>query len=593
MLQTCLENKVIFEFLNYYDKNCWKRLIPSLLEIAILNLKYSFNKLLFSEEDFHNIIKDLKLKLKKGININGKPKSRRVKKYNIIFSKPPNDWRTSDGWGEPDNFSNYRHYRSLKKNNDNSKKKLAQTVKSKIKEQVDLDKKKYYDNINYINNKLSQSYNERERINYAISYDKDFRPEIIERTTIKKNKDKKGGKKIIQKMTQEEYEERYIDENQDNNEINYEENEDDVFEKSQGKNQINNQYNNNNNINKINNKIKKKNKNEINKINIKRNNLYHYKINYNNKDNNNNIKINDKSNFNNNINNNYFNYQNNDIDKIANSQKGFEHQFFKNQNRLNNNNIIINKEKNNNINIENNSADLINNNKNNNFFPKNINKPINQINKIELGINDIGKNVDLIGIEKKYKTKIDELEKNILSQNNYMNDSDENKNIYDNTNKYNNDLNKNNIDNYADKLKVNITNMEDYKIKKGIANIDNNNNYNNENNQNLEINIINNDNNKNNNNNNNNDINNEDDNDNNNENEEENNEEEGEEIEEDEKIEENEKIEEDEKINEGENNLYNNEEEELLSQMSNLTEKGKSLFKRAMDEYPPLEEDNF
>ena len=29
----------------------------------------------------------------------------------------------------------------------------------------------------------------------------------------------------------------------------------------------------------------------------------------------------------------------------------------------------------------------------------------------------------------------------------------------------------------------------------------------------------------------------------------------------------------------------------VLSQMSNMSEKAKSLFKRAMEEYPPLEED--
>ena len=29
----------------------------------------------------------------------------------------------------------------------------------------------------------------------------------------------------------------------------------------------------------------------------------------------------------------------------------------------------------------------------------------------------------------------------------------------------------------------------------------------------------------------------------------------------------------------------------LLSQMSNMTERTKSLFKRTMDEYPPAEED--
>ena len=38
---------------------------------------------------------------------------------------------------------------------------------------------------------------------------------------------------------------------------------------------------------------------------------------------------------------------------------------------------------------------------------------------------------------------------------------------------------------------------------------------------------------------------------------------------------------------------WENNEDGFLSQMSNMTEKTKLLFKKAMDEYPPLEEDTF
>ena len=106
------------------------------------------------------------------------------------------------------------------------------------------------------------------------------------------------------------------------------------------------------------------------------------------------------------------------------------------------------------------------------------------------------------------------------------------------------------IENYADKLKVNITNMEDYKMQKSK-----NKNNNNDQNHNLEINIINND------------------------DEEVNNEVGEEEIEEEEN-------------EQNENNLNDNEEGEYLSQMSNMTEKGKFLFKKAMDECPFTEEEN-
>jgi hypothetical protein len=67
-----------------------------------------------------------------------------------------------------------------------------------------------------------------EKINYAISYDKNLQPEVIEKTTI--NKNIKGGKKIVEKMTQEEYEQKFPDEEQNlqNNEYEEEEEENEI-----------------------------------------------------------------------------------------------------------------------------------------------------------------------------------------------------------------------------------------------------------------------------------------------------------------------------------------------------------------------------
>ena len=49
--------------------------------------------------------------------------------------------------------------------------------------------------------------------------------------------------------------------------------------------------------------------------------------------------------------------------------------------------------------------------------------------------------------------------------------------------------------------------------------------------------------------------------------------------------------------NENEDNNLNEDNNEIdngvLSQMSNMSERTKSLFKRTMDEYPPIEEDTF
>ena len=400
MLETCLENKVINEFLAYYDKNCWQKLIPSLLEIAILNLKSSFNTLFFSEEDIYNIIKDLKIKNKKPFNYNDKPKPRKENIKYIIYPKPSKKLKTSGGWGEETSFKNNRYSQSWRNSKDkNPNNKFKHNYRSRIKDQIDFDKKNYFNNINYIQNKLSQSYNQKERINYAISYDKDLNPEIIERATIKKNKSKKGGKKIIQKMTQEEYEQKYIEENQEynnENEIYYEENDDgEIYEnqrihkypttyKKIKNNQYNNlkiSYNKNNKNQKQNNKIQNKNKKNLyhynnniiipnNKVQTNNNSnkkIQNNKISPYNKIQNKNIQNNNINNINNNIkknndskinNKNNINI-NNKTEKISNSQKGknkkiINNKLNENKNQKNNNLININNDKNNYININNN-----------------------------------------------------------------------------------------------------------------------------------------------------------------------------------------------------------------------------------------------
>lgn len=207
MLDTILDNKIIYEFLTLYEHSFWKKLIPSLLEIAILNLKSSFNTLIFSEKDIDNIIKDLKAKKKIIPNFNKKPKSIKEKERekekeneNIIYYKPSTEWRTIEGWGEPDNLMHHRYCNSWK----NSSKRKTKHIKSKIKNLVTNDKRNYYytsSENNIINN---YNINPKKRVNYAISYDKNLVPEIIESKTVKDSK--KGEKKIILKMTQEEYE---------------------------------------------------------------------------------------------------------------------------------------------------------------------------------------------------------------------------------------------------------------------------------------------------------------------------------------------------------------------------------------------------
>ena len=182
MLETCLGNKVIRDFLKHYKQSRWQKLIPSLIEIAILNLNSSFHTLIFSEEDIHNIIEELKTNqnLKNGNNTEEQRPKKEMRQH-IIFSKPSNEWRTADGGVEPmksnsfkktdnnrdflfDNssisnnnskYSNSRRNfrdREIEKENMINKKNIRNT-KSKIKEQVEMDKKNYYNNKKFDNYK--------------------------------------------------------------------------------------------------------------------------------------------------------------------------------------------------------------------------------------------------------------------------------------------------------------------------------------------------------------------------------------------------------------------------------------------------------
>ena len=471
MLEEILENKIIYEFLTLYDHSFWKKLIPSLLEIAILNLKSSFNTLIFSEQDIDSIIHDLKVKKKIIPNFNKKPKSikdteKEKEKEHIIYYKPSTEWRTIEGWGEPDNLLHHRYCHSWKYSNKRKQKHL----KRKKKNFVDNDERNYYytsSENNLINN---NNINTKKRVNYAISYDKNLVPEIIESKIVKESQ--KGKKKIIQKMTQEEYAKKFKEDNQNNDENDEKNNRKNKIKKlfqSLGPKKLKyidininernlSPYNSSCSYNFSN--IKTKNKSpKLDNINKKRNNLYHYKINYSTQRNNvsHNLIKNTKMS-------NYGNYksglQNNLIELNANSLKGFGKHYFKNENSSNkkalNKKFTKIKKNNNYINIENSS--IKEPNKQNYTYNNNINLNGNiNSQKYLYGerSSDSAQNSEFIGIIKKYEKKIDELEKNILKNHNNL----KNKNIKI-------EQNNNNFDNFFNKLKVNIINMEDYALKK-------------------------------------------------------------------------------------------------------------------------------
>ena len=159
MLEACLNNKIIRDFLNNYQQSRWQKLIPSLIEITILNLNSYFHTVIFLVEDIKKIINELKLGQNQP-NIDSKPKNSNRQTHDqhdhVIFAKPSNQWRTADGGippisgtKEPEYINNSTLTNNSKYSKDNKdiarenmiNRQIIKNTKSKIKEQVDNDKR--------------------------------------------------------------------------------------------------------------------------------------------------------------------------------------------------------------------------------------------------------------------------------------------------------------------------------------------------------------------------------------------------------------------------------------------------------------------
>ena len=195
-----------------YNESRWSKLIPSLLEIAILNLHISFKTNFFSEKDLENIISDLKSNFTK--KLRKKELTMKADLDAIIIQKSKNSKKIMGGNSYNENESEYNG------------------------------------NPENINRHLPKTMN---KSNYAISYDKNLRPEIIEKTELKKTKKGKQGK-IIKRMTEEEYNAQYDSQGEErktpyiqkNNIQNQNQEELDQYEEDEDNNNINEEEEENN-----------------------------------------------------------------------------------------------------------------------------------------------------------------------------------------------------------------------------------------------------------------------------------------------------------------------------------------------------------
>ena len=238
MIENCLRHKIIRDFLKHYTENRWKDLIPSLIEIGILNLQKSFNKLFFTSEELKNVLRHLQIsqiekdkeknkeKDNKDINLEherkiltqnnsrekGNEKGEKNKLYKSL-SKPIEKEKSKSNINEGQNGNN----NVLNINNNNIQRmKIVESSscynnldkQDKIKysvEAINEMKNNIKNNYHYFKNNISIDFKKKinrqkveyykkidnkckniqkkhiDKISYAISYDKDLRPASISR----------------------------------------------------------------------------------------------------------------------------------------------------------------------------------------------------------------------------------------------------------------------------------------------------------------------------------------------------------------------------------------------------------------------------
>ena len=188
MLQLNLNNnKMIREFLKNYAESKWNKLVPSLLEIAILNLYKSFKKYVFTEEEIQSIISTLKNNLK--INTQTKKFLKETSSDYFLNKHLQTGIKLKNLHEKINNQKNKNRSLSKHKNinemdvssNNNSLNKIQINNFNKVDKSQSKSPK--YNTINYIEN-ISNNHSQEKKSNLVFNNDTNFEKEKF------KNEDK-------------------------------------------------------------------------------------------------------------------------------------------------------------------------------------------------------------------------------------------------------------------------------------------------------------------------------------------------------------------------------------------------------------------
>lgn len=203
MIDAILRRKIPREFLKTYSEELWKDVVPDVFEIGVLSLEKSFNKVFFTKAELKDIISDLKnedyFKQKEPQKI------QQLKKETCPSSNPPkpkeidnNKQIYPDWWGGEETEE------ECKREIEQQVKQMKHKKKKSIHKQVECstsnneeesssytdscyESKNNYKELRKLTKPPMKQYEIKNRTNYKISYDKDLKPESIE----KKSKDQK------------------------------------------------------------------------------------------------------------------------------------------------------------------------------------------------------------------------------------------------------------------------------------------------------------------------------------------------------------------------------------------------------------------
>ena len=229
MIENCLRHKIIRDFLKHYTENRWKDLIPSLIEIGILNLQNSFNKIIFTNDELKKFSRHLQISQiekdkerskesfkenkdnkekdnEKSIDIKNDSKEKQEEKVDrnkLIKSQSKTNETPKNMNGGNINNANNNIQRmkmiDIVQNNPEKQEKMKSCTEAIIemknniknnyqyfKNNISIDfknkltkqKGEYYKKINIEKNRINTK-KHIDKISYAISYDKDLRPASI------------------------------------------------------------------------------------------------------------------------------------------------------------------------------------------------------------------------------------------------------------------------------------------------------------------------------------------------------------------------------------------------------------------------------